>query len=163
MKIFIDADGCPKVVKEILFRAAERVRIPLTVVANKSLWTPRSPFIEQVVVPAGLDVADQWIADHAEAHDLVITADIPLAAKVVDKGAHALSPHGEVFDAENIGERLSVRDFMAELRGGGVVTGGPATYTQANRQSFANALNRFISRIAVQTEPAKNPPGRSGH
>ncbi len=154
MTLYIDADGCPKVVKEILFRASERTAIPLTVVANKSLWTPDIPSINKVVVPQGLDVADQWIADHAEPGDLVITADIPLAAKVIAKGAEALSPHGELFDSENIGERLSVRDFLAELRSGGVVTGGPPTFTQANRQAFANALNRILLRA-----PAKNKAG----
>jgi hypothetical protein len=146
VRIYVDADGCPKVVKEILFRAAERTGVPLTVVANKALWIPSSPLIDRIVVGAGLDVADQWISEHAEHDDLVVTADIPLAAKVVAKGAHAVSPHGEVYDDENIQERLSVRDFMAELRSGGVVTGGPSTFSVANRQAFANALNRFLSK-----------------
>ncbi|MEC4683872.1 MAG: YaiI/YqxD family protein [Nitrospirota bacterium] len=145
MRIYVDADACPKVVKEILFRAAERTGISLTIVANKALWVPSSPLIERIVVGAGLDVADQWISEHAEPRDLVVTADIPLAAKVIAKGGHAISPHGEVYDDENIQERLSVRDFMAELRSGGVVTGGPSTFSVANRQAFANALNRFLS------------------
>jgi uncharacterized protein YaiI (UPF0178 family) len=147
MRIYVDADGCPKIVKEILFRAAERVGVPLTVVANKAIWVPDSPLIDRVVVGAGLDVADSWIAEHAEPRDLVVTADIPLAAKVVEKGADALSPHGEVYDEENIRERLSVRDFMAELRSGGVQTGGPSTFSVSDRQAFANALNKFLSKI----------------
>ncbi len=146
MRIWVDADACPNVVKTILFRAAERACIQLTLVANQSLQTPPSPYINSVVVPAGFDVADDRIVELAEAGDLVITADIPLAAAVVNNGALALNPRGELYTVENIGERLAVRDFMDELRGSGVVTGGPPALAKSDRQAFANQLDRLLAK-----------------
>ncbi len=143
--IWIDADACPRGVKEILYRASERVKVPLVLVANKPLWTPHSDLISAILVPGGADVADAYIADHMTAGDLVITADVPLAAIVVEKGGVALDPRGEVYTTENIGERVSVRDFMAELRSGGVETGGPRPWGKGDQQSFANALDRTLS------------------
>ncbi len=146
MQIWVDADACPKVIKEILFRAAERVRVPLTLVANRSLWTPRSSYIKTLQVPAGLDVADRRIVDQVQPGDLVVTADIPLAAAAIDKGADALDPRGELYTESNVRERLAVRDFMDELRGTGVVTGGPSEFNKRDRQAFANALDRILSK-----------------
>lgn len=154
MRIWVDADACPKVIKEILFRAAERTRIPLTLVANKLLYTPPSPYLRAVQVPAGFDVADAYIVEQVEAGDLVVSADIPLAAGVIEKGGHVLDPRGEFYTPANIRERLSMRNFMEELRGNGVQTGGPAALGQADRQTFANQLDRFLARAAAQ------PPGR---
>ena len=145
MHIWVDADACPKVIKEILYRAAERVRVPLTLVANRPLWVPSSPYIKTLKVPAGFDVADKQIVDEIQANDLVITADIPLAAAVIEKGGHALNPRGELYTESSVRERLSVRDFMDELRGSGVVTGGPAEFSKGNRKEFANALDRILS------------------
>ena len=145
MHIWVDADACPKVIKEILFRAAERVRVPLTLVANRPLRVPPSPYIKTLKVPAGFDVADKQIVDEIQANDLVITADIPLAAAVIEKGGHALDPRGELYTESNVRERLSVRDFMDELRGAGVVTGGPSEFSKGNRKEFANALDRILS------------------
>lgn len=145
MHIWVDADACPKVIKEILYRAAERVRVPLTLVANRPLWVPRSPYIKTLQVPAGFDVADKQIVDEIQANDLVITADIPLAAAVIEKGGHALNPRGELYTESTVRERLSVRDFMDELRGAGVVTGGPSEFNKGDRKEFANALDRILS------------------
>ena len=145
MHIWVDADACPKVIKEILYRAAERVRVPLTLVANRPLWVPRSPYIKTRTVPAGFDVADQEIVDEIQPEDLVITADIPLAAAVIEKGGLALNPRGELYTENTVRERLSVRDFMDELRGSGVVTGGPPEFSQGDRKEFANALDRILS------------------
>lgn len=145
MQIWVDADACPKVIKEILFRAAERVKLRLILVANQALYTSPSPWISAVQVPAGFDVADKYIAERAEAGDLVITADIPLAAEAVAKGCLVLNPRGERYTAENIREALALRDFMAGLRESGVQTGGPAAFSQADRQAFANALDRFLA------------------
>ena len=144
-KIWVDADACPKVIKEILFRAAERVGLPLTLVANQPLRVPVSPFIRSVQVAAGFDVADSFIVQQARAGDLVITADIPLAAEVVDKGCLALSPRGELYTEENVRQRLALRDFMDDLRGSGVNTGGPPALSQADRQAFANCLDRLLA------------------
>jgi uncharacterized protein YaiI (UPF0178 family) len=144
VQIWVDADACPKVIKEILFRAAERVRVPLTLVANRPLQIPRSPYIKTLQVPAGFDVADNQIIDRIQPNDLVITADIPLAAVVIEKGGHALDPRGELYTESNVRERLSMRDFMDELRGSGVVTGGPAEFRQSDRKAFANELDRFL-------------------
>lgn len=146
MQIWIDADACPAVVKDILFRAAERARLPLILVANQTLRTPPSPLIRMVQVPGGFDEADKYIAERVQAGDLVITADIPLAAEVVGKGAHALSPRGERYGKENIRELLDMRNFMDTLRGTGVDTGGPPAFSQADRQAFANQLDRFLRR-----------------
>jgi len=145
MRIWVDADGCPKVIKEILFRAAERTRIPVTLVANRPLWTPASAHVHRVQVSSGSDVADRRILDLAEQGDLVITADVPLAAGVVDKGAQAISPRGDLYTRENVAERLSVRNLMDELRGSGVNTGGPPTLSKRDRQAFANQLDRLLA------------------
>lgn len=144
MHIWVDGDACPGVIKEILFRAAERARIPLTLVANKLLRVPPSPFITALQVPGGFDVADNEIASRCEPGDLVITADIPLAAQVVEKGGHALNPRGEFYSRENIREALNLRDFMDGLRSSGVQTGGPSAFSQADRQAFGNQLDRFL-------------------
>ena len=146
MQIWIDADACPKVIKEILFRVAERRKIILTLVANKRMVFPSSALIRFVLVPAGADVADQEIVRLMTAGDLVVTADIPLAADVIEKGGHAVDPRGEFFSTENISERLSVRNFMDELRSNGVETGGPASFGAKDKQAFANQLDRFLAR-----------------
>jgi hypothetical protein len=145
MQIWIDADACPNVIKEILFRAAERLQIPLTLVANKPLRTPPSPYIKSIRVGAGFDVADNLIVQEMESGDLVITADIPLASEVIGQGGHALNPRGEFYSKENIEERLTMRNFMDELRSTGMNTGGPATLNQKDRQAFANQLDRFLA------------------
>ena len=147
MNIWVDADACPAVVKDILYRAAERARVPLTLVANHALRTPPSPFIRSVQVPRGFDVADHEIARRVEPGDLVVTADIPLAAQVIERGGHALDPRGELFSAETIRERLTMRDFMDELRASGVQTGGPPPLAQGDRQRFANQLDRLLARV----------------
>jgi len=144
MQIWVDADACPNVIKEILFRAAERVQTSLILVANKTLRTPVSCYISSILVGAGLDVADNAIVKGMESGDLVITADIPLASEVIGKGGHALNPRGEFYSKENIEERLTMRNFMDELRDAGVNTGGPATLNQKDRQAFANQLDRFL-------------------
>ncbi len=146
MHIWVDADACPKVIKEILFRAALRVQVPVTLVANRLLSTPPSPLIKSVQVPAGFDVADNAIVEQVQAGDVVITADIPLAAAVIKKEAHAINPRGELYTKENIGQRLSMRNFMDELRGSGEMTGGPAAFSQRDRQSFANTLDRLLAK-----------------
>ena len=146
MQIWVDADACPNVIKAILFKAAEREQIPLTLVANQFIQTPPSSLIKSVQVPAGFDVADDHIVQQMQAGDLVITADIPLAAEVVEKQGHALNPRGEFYSKENIRQRLAMRDLMEELRGAGQVTGGPATMSQADRREFANKLDRFLAR-----------------
>jgi len=148
MKIWVDADACPKVVKEILFRAAERRQIPMTLVANKLLYCPPSKVIRAMQVPAGFDEADNRIAELVETGDLVITADIPLAAQVIERGGHVLSPRGELYTPDTIKERLMMRDFMDNLRGSGVDTGGPPIFSQADRQSFANQLDKFLAKHA---------------
>jgi len=145
MKIWVDADACPKVIKEILYRAAERVKVELILVANRPLHVPGSTFIRSLQVGAGFDVADRKIAEACAEGDLVITADIPLAADVVEKGAHALNPRGEMYTEENIQERLALRNYMDELRSTGVQTGGPAALSARDRQSFANQLDRFLA------------------
>jgi hypothetical protein len=146
MQIWVDADACPKVIKEILFRAADRMKIQLTLVANKMLYCPPSPYIRSLQVPAGFDVADNKIAELVEQGDLVITADIPLAADVIARGGHALNPRGEFYTRDTIQERLTMRNFMDGLRGSGVETGGPPTLSQKDRQLFANQLDRFLAR-----------------
>lgn len=144
-KIWIDADACPKAVKEIVFKATFRVKIPLMLVANAYLTIPHSDLIRLIIVGKGTDVADQYIVDHVEENDLVITADIPLAAKIVEKNAIALNPRGEIYTEENIGEILSMRDFMKELRDGGSITGGPSSFGPRDVQEFANSLNKLLS------------------
>ena len=144
-RIWVDADACPKVVKEILYRAADRVGVTVILVANQALDVPGSPYIQSVQVPLGFDVADNHIAQSAAPGDLVITADIPLAAEVVAQGCMAINPRGELYTEENIRERLNMRDFMATLRSSGVETGGPSSFGQSDRQSFANQLDRFLA------------------
>ena len=146
MQIWVDADACPNVIKEILFRAAERVQVPLILVANKILQIPPSRYIRAMRVGAGFDVADNTIVREMESGDLVITADIPLAAAVINRSGHALNPRGEYYSKENIEERLAMRNFMDELRETGVNTGGPAALSQKDRQAFANGLDRFLAR-----------------
>lgn len=144
LQIWVDGDACPAVIKDILFRAAERRQLRLTLVANKTLRTPPSSWISALQVPHGFDVADAAIVDRVVAGDLVITADIPLAAAVIDKGAHALDPRGELYTRDTIRERLSMRNFMDELRSAGVETGGPSGFSPSDRQAFANQLDRFL-------------------
>ena len=148
-QIFVDADACPNVIKDILFRAADRARVPVTLVANSWLRTPPSRYVTALQVPGGLDVADSEIVHRCAPGDLVVTADIPLAALVVEKGALALNPRGELYTADSIAQRLSMRNFMDELRGAGVDTGGPAGFHARDRQAFGNALDRWL---------AKRPP-----
>ena len=148
MKIWVDADACPVVIKQILFRAAERTGVTLTLVANQPVSVPRSPHIRMLQVPRGFDVADNEIVRRADAGDLVITADIPLAAEVIEKGAHALNPRGELYSTETIRGRLNMRDFMDTMRASGIQTGGPPALGQRERQDFANALDRLLTRHA---------------
>ncbi len=144
MRIWVDADACPVVIKDILYRAAQRTGTAMTLVANRPLRVPHSSLIDTLLVAAGADVADQAIVERVEPGDLVISEDIPLAAQVVEKGAVVLSPHGEMLTADNVRARLSVRNFMDELRSGGVQTGGPAAFNKKDRENFANALDRFL-------------------
>lgn len=145
-QIWVDADACPKAIKEILYRAADRVSVPVILVANQPLQVPRSRHIRAIQVPGGFDVADNHIVQQLEVGDLVITADIPLAAEVISKGGLALNPRGELYTKENIRERLNMRDFMDTLRSSGVDTGGPASFSQTDRQAFANSLDRLLAR-----------------
>ena len=145
MKIWVDADACPVVIKDILYRAANRAQIPLTLVANQMLRVPPSPWIKAVQVPGGFDVADQRIASDAQAGDLVVTADILLASQVIAKGATVIDPRGELLDLSNIEARLTMRNFMESLRSSGVETGGPPAFSQADRQAFANQLDRLLA------------------
>lgn len=146
MQIWVDADACPGVIKEILFRAAQRTRIMTTLVANQTLRVPASPWIRSLQVAAGFDVADQRIVKEVQAGDLVITADIPLAAQVIERQGHGLNPRGEFYTPENIRECLAMRNFMEELRASGVDTSGPPAFSQNDRQAFAAQLDRFLTR-----------------
>ena len=146
MQIWVDADACPNIIKEILYRAAMKRKVDITLVANKALRTPASSHIRTIKVDDGPDVADKEIVSRMEAGDLVVTADIPLAAHAVEKGGHALDPRGELYCEENVRERLSMRNFMDELRSEGVETGGPASFGPKDRQAFANQLDRFLTR-----------------
>ncbi len=146
MKIWVDADACPVVIKEILFRAAERTKIEMTLVANQPIRTPPSRFIKMLQVPQGFDVADNEIVRRVAGGDLVITSDIPLADEVIEKGGHALSPRGERFTPDSIKARLNIRDFMETMRGSGVDTsGGPPPLSQSDRMAFANHLDRLLT------------------
>src|SRR5690554_465192 len=156
MHIWVDADACPAVIKDILYRAAQRSQRPLTLVANQMLRTPPSPLIRAVQVPRGFDVADDYIVEHASAGDLVITGDIPLASEVLQKGAQVLSPHGEHHTVDTISERLSMRDMMEELRSAGIDTGGPAAFSQADRRAFANVLDQLLQK-ALRDDTAGRP------
>jgi len=142
----VDADACPQVIKEILFRAAERAQVLTTLVANTSLRVPSSPFIRSVRVEQGFDVADHRIVQQVQVDDLVITADIPLAALVIARGAQALDPRGELYTEDNVQERLAVRNLMQGLRAGGDLIAGPAAFSQSDRQRFANHLDHFVTR-----------------
>ncbi|POR50732.1 hypothetical protein B0G62_108224 [Paraburkholderia eburnea] len=155
MQILVDADACPSVIKDMLFRAARRVEICVTLVANQYLRTPPSPFIKAIQVPAGFDVADNRIVEMAESGDLVITADIPLASAVLDKGAHALDPRGNWFTPDTIKERLTMRDVMDQLRSTGIETGGPAPFSTRDSNTFASQLDRFLARHG--NSPRKTP------
>ena len=145
MKIWIDADACPVPVKEIVFRASRRIGVPVTLVANRRLLLPPSALITAVQVGQTADEADHYIVEQAQSGDLVITADIPLAARLVDKAIAALNPRGELYTAENVRERLSLRDFKETLRSTGVVTGGPPPYQNRDKQAFANGLDRWLA------------------
>jgi len=146
MHIWVDADACPAVIKDILFRGAERLEIEMTLVANKPLRTPPSRFIRMMQVAHGFDVADNEITERIEPSDLVITADIPLAAESIARGAHALNPRGEFYTPDNIAERLALRGYLSELRDSGVQTGGPAPLDNTDRKRFADQLDRFLTR-----------------
>lgn len=151
MKIYIDADACPKAIKEILFKAAMRTSIATILVANNYLKVPKSAFIKSVQVEKGIDVADDYIAAQVEANDLVITADIPLADQVITKGAVALNPRGELYTEANIKERLGLRDHMSEVRASGVLTGGPKAMDAREIQQFANQLDRYLTKMKRQS------------
>ncbi len=146
MKIWVDADACPVVIKEILYRAAKRTGTSLTLVANQPVQVPVSEFIRTIQVASGFDVADNEIVKRLTPGDLVITADIPLADEVIEKGGHALNPRGELYSKDNIKARLNMRDFMDTMRASGVNTGGPPAISQRDRQEFANSLDRFLAR-----------------
>ncbi len=148
MNIWVDADACPGVIKEILFRAAERTGIPVTLIANHAMRIPASRHIKFLQVKSGFDIADNEIASRVKRGDLVITADIPLAAEVIEKGAQALSPRGELYSADNIKARLGMRDFMETLRASGIDTGGPAALNQGDRKAFADRLDTLLTRNA---------------
>lgn len=155
MHIWVDADACPRTVRDILFRAAERVGVAMTLVANQALSVPPSPLIRTLRVPGGFDAADDRIVAGIAPGDLVITADIPLAAAVVARGAQALNPRGQLYTKENVGERLALRDMMEELRSVRMVRGGPPALDQRDRQAFANQLDRLLAR-------APRPAGEGG-
>jgi uncharacterized protein YaiI (UPF0178 family) len=144
-RIWVDADACPKVIKEILFRAADRTAVPLTLVANQPISVPNSKYIKSIQVGSGFDVADDYIVQQANAGDLVITADIPLAAEVIEKGCLALNPRGSLYTTENIRQRLNMRDFLDSMRGSGFDTGGPPPLNQTDRKAFANQLDRYLA------------------
>lgn len=146
MNIWVDADACPVVIKEILYRAANRTQTQTTLVANQMLRVPPSPWIRALQVPGGFDVADQRIVQEARSGDLVITADIPLAAQVIANGVAVIDPRGELLDAGNIQERLTMRNFMDGLRSSGIETGGPPSLSNADRQAFANQLDRLLAK-----------------
>lgn len=146
MKIWVDADACPVVIKDILYRAAQRTKIQVTLVANQSIQIPASHYINFIQVSQGFDVADNEIVKRLESGDLVITSDIPLAADIIEKGGIALSPRGELYTTDNIRARLNMRDFMETLRSSGVNTGGPPALNQSDRKAFANHLDQFLAK-----------------
>lgn len=144
VQIWVDADACPNPIKDILFKASQRVKIPLTLVANQYLQTPPSPLIKSVQVEQGFDVADNYITAHVNPDDMVITQDIPLAAEVIEKGALVLSPRGEKYTKNNIAARLTMRNFMEEMRSAGENTGGPKVFSNQDKQAFGNALDQWL-------------------
>lgn len=150
----MDADACPRVIKDVLFRAADRAEIQVILVANQQISVPGSKFIRSIQVASGFDVADNYIVQQSKAGDLVITADIPLAAEIVEKEAFALNPRGEMYTAENVRQRLNMRDFMDTMRGSGLVTGGPPPISKSQRQDFANQLDRFLARRGPHKSPS---------
>lgn len=156
MKIWVDADSCPVVIKEIIFRAAERTKTETTLIANQPIRIPKSRFIKMFQVPQGFDVADDEIVKRLEAGDLVITSDIPLAAEAIEKGGHALSPRGELHTTDNIRARLNMRDFMDTMRGSGIDTGGPPALSQSDRMTFANHLDRYLTRYTEENRRKSN-------
>jgi uncharacterized protein YaiI (UPF0178 family) len=143
-RIWVDADACPKPIKEILFRASDRVKVPVVLVANQPLQVPPSELIRSIQVSAGFDVADDYIVQQAQSGELVITSDIPLAAEVIEKGGLVLTPRGERYTTDNIRQRLAMRDFLDTMRGSGLDTGGPAAFSHSDRQAFANQLDRLL-------------------
>ena len=151
MKIWVDADACPVVIKDVLFKAAERTRVQLTLVANQPVHIPPSRCITMLQVKSGFDVADNEIVKRLSVGDLVITSDIPLAAEVIEKGAHALNPRGELYSADNIKARLNMRDFMDTMRASGIHTGGPPALSQSDRKSFADHLDKLLNKYARDT------------
>ena len=151
MQIWVDADACPAVIKEILYRAADRVGLHVVFVANRPLRTPPSPWVRSIVVPGGFDVADEHIASGVQPGDLVVTADIPLAAAVVGRDAFALNPRGEFYSRDNVRELLDLRNFLERLRESGTETGGPAAFSHADRRAFANRLDRFLTQHRAGT------------
>ena len=152
MKIWVDADACPVVIKEILFRAAERTGVQMTLVANQTMRIPKLHNINLLQVSAGFDVADNEIVKRVNPDDLVITRDIPLAAEVIEEGAYALNPRGELYTTDSIRARLNMRDFMDTLRASGIHTGGPPTLSQSDRQDFANNLDKLLTKHVKDTE-----------
>lgn len=155
MKIWVDADAAPAPVKEILFRAAERKKVQLTLVANQALRVPPSAFIKSVQVAKGFDVADSEIVLRAEAGDLVITSDIPLAAEVIEKGALVISPRGEKLTSNNIKARLNMRDFLETMRSSGIESGGPPAYSQTDRKAFADQLDKYLAQAIKNDKTSK--------
>ncbi|HBA88483.1 MAG TPA: YaiI/YqxD family protein [Geobacter sp.] len=147
MKIWIDADACPRVIKDIIFRASERLKVEACLVANSDLSKAHTRLITSVRVKDGFDIADDYIAENAQPCDLVITADIPLAARIVEKGGVALDPRGELYTEENVGERLSMRNLMQQLRSEGLAPGGPGQFSLTDRQRFASSLDRLLTRM----------------
>ena len=147
-KIWVDADACPRTVKDILFRAAKRLELEVTLVANQPVPVPKSKFVNAIQVGSGFDVADNYIVQHANAGDLIITADIPLAAELVEKDCVVINPRGELYSADNIRERLNMRDFMDTLRSSGVDTGGPPALNQTDSRNFANQLDGMVTKMA---------------
>lgn len=147
--IWIDGDACPKLVKEILYKISARLQLQLILVANKSMFIPASPLIKQVTVSQGADVADSYIVEHVKENDIVITADLPLAAFIVEKNAIGLNIRGEIYTEENVRERLSMRDFMKELRDNGLVTGGPEAFGRKDAERFTNAINKILTKMKI--------------
>jgi uncharacterized protein YaiI (UPF0178 family) len=147
VKIWIDADACPRVIKDMIYRASERLKVPVCLVANNDLSRAHTAWVTSVRVDKGFDVADDYIAENALPCDLVITADIPLAARIVEKGGVALDPRGELYTEENVGERLSMRNLMQELRADGLVQGGPGQFSLTDRQRFASSMDRLLTKM----------------
>ncbi|MCB1775107.1 MAG: YaiI/YqxD family protein [Gammaproteobacteria bacterium] len=145
--IWVDADACPRAIRDILYRAAERCQVNVVLVANQSIERPRTRFVQMLQVPHGFDVADNEIVSRVQAGDLVVTADIPLAAEVIERRAEAVNPRGEAYSPDTIRQRLNMRDFMDTMRASGIQTGGPPALSAADRQAFANVLDRYLARL----------------